>query len=128
MIRIAGVSINQKKQVRFGLTAIKGIGKNSVKEMLDKLKIAYNTTLEDLSEKEMKSIRTYIEDELVTEEDIVNNRRSNIKRLLEIKCWRGDRHRKHLPVRGQRTKTNSRTCRGNKRATAGSGRTAVTKT
>lgn len=122
MIRISGVTLDPKKQVRFALTPIRGIGKSNVKSLLEELKIEPATKLGDLNDDQIKSIRTYIEENLTVEEDLSREKKSNIKRLIDIKCYRGMRHKAGLPVRGQTTKTNSRTCRGNKRFTAGSGR------
>lgn len=122
MIRIAGVSLKENQQVRFALTNVKGIGKSNVKVVLDELKISHDTKMMDLSEEQVVSIRNYIEENLIVEEDLSRVVRSNIKRLKDIKSWRGARHRSGMPTRGQRTRTNSRTVRGNKRLTAGSGK------
>lgn len=122
MIRIAGVNINDKKQARFALTPIKGVGKSNVKDILESVKIDPKVKLETLDEKLIVQLRSYIEENYQTEADLVRQERSNIKRLIDISSYRGGRHKKKLPVRGQTTRTNSRTIRGNVRQTGGSGR------
>lgn len=122
MIRIAGVTLDGQKQIRFALSLIKGVGKSNVKDILVELKLKPEAKLDDLSEKEVAEIRSYVENNLIIEADLRRQNLSNIKRLTDIGTWRGKRHKLHLPVRGQRTKTNSRTARGNKRNTAGSGK------
>lgn len=122
MIRIAGKNINEKKQARFALTPIKGIGKSNVKKLLSMLNIEPATLLSTLSEEELTKLRNTIDSEFVIETDLRRNQQSAIKHLIDIKTYRGDRHVKHLPTRGQSTKTNSRTVRGNKRLTGGSGK------
>ncbi len=122
MIRIAGVDINDKKQARFALTSIKGIGKTLVKQILTSLNIPFNAKLSNLEEKVIVDLRNYIEQNYVTEADLVRQQKANIKRLIDIDCHRGSRHKKRLPVRGQTTRTNSRTVRGNVRNTGPSGR------
>ena len=121
MIRISGVSIEDNQQIRFGLTRVKGVGKSNVKPILDKLKIEYNAKAGDLTEEQVVSIRKELEN-YITEEDLTRQVKENIKRVVRIKTYKGLRHKAHMPVRGQRTKTNSRTVRGNVRNTAGSGR------
>jgi len=122
MIRIAGVNLNSKKQARFALTPIKGIGPSNVKLILDKLGINPSTKLIDLDDETIVKLRSEIETNYMVESDLRRFDQQNIKRLIDIKSYRGLRHVKRLPVRGQRTKTNSRTVRGNVRAMAGSGR------
>jgi small subunit ribosomal protein S13 len=122
MIRIAGKNISEKKHIRFALTPIKGIGKSNVKKLLALLKINPNVTLETLSEEELTVLRNTIDEKFVIETDLRRAQQTNIKHLIDIKTYRGDRHVKHLPARGQSTKTNSRTVRGNKRLTGGSGK------
>ncbi len=122
MIRIAGVNLNTKKQVRFALTPIKGVGKSNVKDILRALKIPFNILLQDLDEDSINRLRNYIEENYITEAELVRQQRANIKRLMDIECHRGLRHKKRLPVRGQTTRTNSRTVRGNVRHTGPSGR------
>jgi len=123
-IRIANVDINPKKQARFALSIIKGIGKNNVKVILKNLNIPFNQPLGELEESKIVEIRQYLDNhpELRVEGDLVRFDKSNIKRLIDIGSLRGKRHLLHLPVRGQTTKTNSRTVRGNVRKAGGSGR------
>jgi small subunit ribosomal protein S13 len=127
MIRIAGVLVNPKKQARFALTPIKGIGKSNVKVVLDAVGIDPVTTLSEVTDEIIVKLRNFIEDNYVTEADLRRQDQRNIKRLIEINCHRGLRHKAGLPVRGQTTKTNSRTRRGNKRQSLGSGRNKNTK-
>ena len=122
MIRIAGVSLKENQQVRFALTNVKGVGKNNVKVILNALEITFNTKMGDLDEEKIVALRNHLEENYVVEADLEREVRANIKRLKDIKSWRGGRHRVGMPTRGQRTKTNSRTVRGNKRNTAGSGK------
>ena len=122
MIRISGKNINEKKQIRFALTPIKGIGKNNVKKLLAMMDIQGNTILDTLSEEMLTKLRNTIEDNFLIESDLRRTQMVNIKHLIDVKCYKGDRHSKSLPVRGQTTKVNSRTVRGNKRLTGGSGK------
>jgi small subunit ribosomal protein S13 len=122
MIRIAGVNVKDNKQARFALTPIKGIGKTNVKKLLDKLSIPYTTKLNDLSEEIIVKLRNEIEASFLIEADLRRFNSANIKRLVDINAHRGLRHKAGLPVRGQTTKTNSRTVRGNKRNMGGSGK------
>lgn len=122
MIRIAGVSINPKKHARFALTAIRGIGPSNVKIILRALNIPFDARLGDLEETKIVELRNHIEENYLVEADLKRQEQANIKRLIDIGCWRGKRHQLGLPVRGQRTRTNNRTRRGNKRISAGSGR------
>ncbi len=122
MIRISGVTLNPKKQARFALTPIKGIGKSNVKLILTALKINPVTKLGDLSEEIIVSIRNYIEDNFMVESDLRRKNQADIKRLIDISAWRGLRHKLGLPVRGQTTRTNSRTRRGNRKTSVGSGK------
>jgi small subunit ribosomal protein S13 len=122
MIRISGKNINEKKQIRFALTPIKGIGKNNVKKLLIMMGIQGNTILDTLSEEELTKLRNTIEENFLIESDLRRTEMSNIKHLIDVKSYKGDRHSKNLPVRGQTTKVNSRTVRGNKRNTGGSGK------
>jgi small subunit ribosomal protein S13 len=121
-IRIAGVTIPQEKRIEVALTYIYGIGKSSASKILRALKINPDTRAKNLTADEENKIREYIKNNFKVEGDLKREVLGNIKRLKEIKTYRGIRHEKHLPVRGQRTKTNSRTVRGNKRVTLGSGR------
>lgn len=122
MIRISGVTLNPKKQARFALTPIKGVGKSNVKLILTALKINPVTKLGDLSEEIIVSIRNYIEDNFMVESDLRRKNQADIKRLIDISAWRGLRHKLGLPVRGQTTRTNSRTRRGNRKTSVGSGK------
>ena len=122
MIRISGKNINEKKQIRFALTPIKGIGKNNVKKLLAMMDIQGNTILDTLSEEMLTKLRNTIEDNFLIESDLRRTQMANIKHMIDVKCYKGDRHSKSLPVRGQTTKVNSRTVRGNKRLTGGSGK------
>ncbi|NJL97163.1 30S ribosomal protein S13 [Candidatus Gracilibacteria bacterium] len=122
MIRIAGVTLDDNKEVRFALTPIKGIGKSNVRQILKQFKIKGFTKLKDLEEKIIIELRNYIETNFIVEADLRRQHQGNIKRLVDISSWRGKRHKNGLPVRGQTTRTNSRTRRGNVRKTAGSGR------
>lgn len=122
MIRISGVILQDKKQVRFALPYVKGIGKNNVKELLASCKIKPETKVSDLTDEQVLKLRNYIEEKLVVEEDLKREVKENIVRHVRMLTYRGSRHKRGLPVRGQTTKTNSRTVRGNTRKTAGSGR------
>jgi small subunit ribosomal protein S13 len=121
-VRIAGVTIPNDKQVEVSLTYIFGIGYTKAKAILAKAGVALTTKVKDLKEEEVNKIREIIEKGHLVEGDLRRDVASNIKRLKEINSLRGYRHTRNLPARGQRTKTNSRTVRGNKRVTMGSGR------
>ena len=121
-VRIAGINLPNDKRVEVALTYIYGIGINVSGKILKELKIDSNIRVNKLSEEQVNTLRTKIEKNFVVEGDLRREVISNIKRLKEIKCYRGVRHSKGLPVRGQRTKTNNRTVRGNTRKTMGSGR------
>ncbi len=125
MARIAGVTIPVEKRVEVALTYIYGIGLTTSQKILAQLKINPDTRVKNLSESEVNNLRRVIEDTHRVEGDLRREVLSNIKRLKEINSYRGSRHAKHLPVRGQRTKTNTRTVRGNVRKTMGSGRKAA---
>jgi small subunit ribosomal protein S13 len=114
MIRIAGVIINPNKQARFALSPIKGIGKSNVKKLLKELNIGFEIKLGELTEEKIVELRNHIEKNYLVEADLRRKVQADIKRLVDIKCYRGLRHTLSLPVRGQRTKTNSRTRRGKK--------------
>ncbi|OGZ61982.1 MAG: 30S ribosomal protein S13 [Candidatus Spechtbacteria bacterium RIFCSPLOWO2_01_FULL_46_10] len=123
MARIAGVEIPDNKRIVIALTYIKGIGNVLSAKILKDAKIDENTRAKDLTSDQVNTIRNVItEHNFVIEGDLVRVVRENIKRLRDIGSYRGLRHAKHLPVRGQQTRTNSRTVRGNKRMTVGSGR------
>ena len=121
-IRIAGITLPQDKRIETALTYIYGIGRVSAGQILKNLKIDPNTRTKDLSANDENKLREYIRKNFKTEGDLKREVLGNIKRLKEINCYRGTRHAKRLPTRGQRTKTNSRTIRGNIRVTLGSGR------
>ena len=112
MARIAGVDIPNNKRVESALTYIYGIGQKSAKDILAATGIDPDIRVKDLSEEDATKLREYIDKNYVVEGDLRRNVALNIKRLVEIGCYRGIRHRKGLPVRGQRTKTNARTRKG----------------
>ena len=115
MARIAGVDLPREKRVEIGLTHIYGIGKHTAKDILAKAEINPDTRVKDLTEDEAGRIRKIIEAEYAVEGDLRREVSLNIKRLMEIGSYRGIRHRRGLPVRGQKTKTNARTRKGPKR-------------
>lgn len=119
MARIAGVDIPRDKRVAFSLPYIYGIGRTKTAQILDQVGIDPNTFVRDLTDDEVARLRALIEGEHVVEGDLRRVVRQNIQRLIEINCYRGIRHRRGLPVRGQRTKTNARTKRGARRTVAG---------
>ena len=112
MARIAGVDLPPNKRVEIGLTYIFGIGRPSSGRILQTAKVEKNTRVKDLSEDEVSRIRKTIQDQYEVEGDLRKETSQNIKRLMEIGCYRGVRHRRILPVRGQRTHTNARTRKG----------------
>ena len=112
MARIAGVDLPREKRVEIGLTYIYGIGLTTAQKMLAEVGINPETRVKDLSENDISKLRDYIEHHLTVEGDLRREVSLNIKRLVESRCYRGGRHRKALPVRGQRTKTNARTRKG----------------
>lgn len=112
MARIAGVDLPKNKRVEIGLTYIYGIGRNTAGVILASTGVNPDTRVKDLSEDDVSKLREYIDHNLIVEGDLRRNVALNIKRLVEIGCYRGVRHRKGLPVRGQRTKTNARTRKG----------------
>ncbi|MBE6576049.1 MAG: 30S ribosomal protein S13 [Ruminococcaceae bacterium] len=112
MARIAGVDIPNQKRVEIALTYIYGIGRTSAQKILEKTGINPDTRAKDLTEEEVAKLRDEIENAYTVEGDLRREVGMNIKRLVEINCYRGIRHRKGLPVRGQRTKTNARTRKG----------------
>ena len=115
MARIAGVNIPREKRVEIGLTYIYGIGRPTANRVLAETGINRDTYVRDLTEEEVVRLRDVIEKALVVEGDLRRERANDIKRLMEIACYRGLRHRRSLPVRGQRTKTNARTRKGPKK-------------
>lgn len=122
MARIAGVNIPDDKRAEVALTYIYGIGRTSSLSILAKTKVDPNTRLKDVTEDELARIRDEISKSYEVEGDLAQHIRLNINRLKEVSSYRGERHKKNLPLRGQRTRTNARTKRG-RRATVGSGRT-----
>ncbi|RMD51761.1 MAG: 30S ribosomal protein S13 [Candidatus Thermofonsia bacterium] len=122
MARIAGVDIPRDKRVEVSLTYIYGIGRSTSQKILAQAQIDPDTRVKDLSEAEVMRLRQIIDSEYTVEGDLRREVSLNIKRLSEIGCYRGLRHRRHLPVHGQRTKTNARTRKGPKKTVAGRGR------
>ena len=119
MARIAGVDLPREKRVEIGLTYIYGIGLTTSQKMLSEIGINPDTRVKDLSESDISKLRDYIEHNLKVEGDLRREVALNIKRLMEIGCYRGVRHRRGLPVRGQNTKQNARTRKGPKKTIAG---------
>ncbi|RJQ42654.1 MAG: 30S ribosomal protein S13 [Gaiellales bacterium] len=115
MARIAGVNIPREKRVEIGLTYIYGVGRSTSGKILDELGISRDTYVRDLTDDEVTMLREFLDRNMVVEGDLRRERTQNIKRLMEIGCYRGIRHRRGLPVRGQRTKTNARQRKGPKR-------------
>jgi small subunit ribosomal protein S13 len=115
MARISGINIPLNKRVEIGLTYIYGIGRSTSNELLAKVGIEPDRKVRDLTEEEVVQLRELIDNSLMVEGDLRRDRSQNIKRLQEIGCYRGLRHRRGLPVRGQNTKTNARTRKGPKR-------------
>jgi small subunit ribosomal protein S13 len=122
MPRIAGVNIPENKRIEISLTYIYGVGRSLSNKILNILKIDINKKASDLSPKEVNDLKDFIEKNYKIEGDLRRQIMINVKRLKDVGAWRGLRHIKGLPVRGQRTKTNNRTVRGNVRKTMGSGR------
>lgn len=119
MARIAGVDLPREKRVEIGLTYIFGIGLTSSQKILAKVGVNPDTRVKDLTEEEAQALRTEILGNYMVEGDLRREVTMNIKRLMDIGCYRGIRHRQGLPLRGQRTKTNARTRKGPKRTVAG---------
>ncbi|MBW2645295.1 MAG: 30S ribosomal protein S13 [Deltaproteobacteria bacterium] len=119
MARIAGVDLPKKKRVEIGLTYIFGIGRTTSRKILEKSGIDLDTKTDELTESQVSDIRKIIDSECKVEGDLRSEVSMNIKRLMDLGCYRGLRHRKSLPVRGQRTHTNARTRKGPRRATVG---------
>jgi small subunit ribosomal protein S13 len=115
MARIAGVNIPREKRVEVGLTYIYGIGRSTSLKVLAELGLSPDTKVRDLTEEEVAQLRTHIDQNLMVEGDLRRERSQNVKRLMEIGCYRGLRHRRGLPVDGQRTRTNARTRKGPKK-------------
>jgi small subunit ribosomal protein S13 len=118
MARIAGVDLPREKRVEIGLTYIYGIGRTSSNKILKAANVNPDTRVRDLTDEEVGKIRDIIDEQYMVEGDLRRDVALNIKRLQEIGCYRGIRHRKGLPVRGQKTKTNARTRKGPKRTVA----------
>lgn len=118
MARIAGVDLPRNKRVEIGLTYIYGIGRPSSRRILTEAGVNFDTRVNDLTDEEVAKIREIIEKTQLVEGDLRREIAFNLKRLLEIGCYRGIRHRRGLPVRGQKTKTNARTRKGPKRTVA----------
>lgn len=126
-MRISGITLPDNKRMEIALTTVYGIGRSQAKRILDECGIDHGIKPSDLTEEQENQIRSLVE-EMTIEGDLKREKSSNIKRLIDIMANRGMRHSRGLPVRGQNTKTNSRTVRGNKRSTMGSGRVKVSKT
>ena len=119
MARIAGVDLPKNKRGEIGLTYIYGIGRSTAQYILDKSNISYDKKVQEWNDDELNAIRNVITTELKVEGALRSEVQMSIKRLLDIACYRGLRHRKGLPVRGQRTRTNSRTRKGKRKTVAG---------
>nr|WDA98986.1 ribosomal protein S13 [Sciadococcus taiwanensis] len=119
MVRIAGIDLPRTKRVERGLTYIFGIGLTSAQKILEHLKINPDLHIKELEEEQIIKLREYIENEYQIEGDLRRFETLSVKRLIDINCYRGRRHRLSLPVHGQRTKTNARTRRGSKKTVAG---------
>lgn len=122
MARIEGVDLPRNKRVEIGLTYLYGIGLTRAHEILAATKINPDARIKDLTESEVAALREFISKNYVLEGDLRREQQLNIKRLIEIGCYRGMRHRRNLPAHGQRTRTNSRTRKGPKKTVAGRGR------
>jgi small subunit ribosomal protein S13 len=122
MARIEGVDLPRNKRVEIGLTYIFGIGLPTSQQILASTEISPDTRVKDLTDTDIASLRDYINKNVKVEGDLRREVQMNIKRLMEIGSYRGLRHRRNLPVRGQRTRTNARTCKGPKKTVAGRGR------
>ncbi|MDP3982324.1 MAG: 30S ribosomal protein S13 [bacterium] len=127
MARVVGVQIPDQKKIRIALTSIRGIGHALSARILQEVGIDPEVKTSTLKPEELNSIKEVIEKKYRVESDLKRDTMSHIKRLKDIGSWRGSRHTKRLPVRGQQTRTNTRTVRGNVRKTVGSGRKVVTK-
>ena len=123
MARIAGVNLPNQKRLEVGLTYIFGIGRSTAQQIASELGISQDTKIRDLTDDEVTKLRSYIDDKVTVEGDLRRDRQQSVKRLGEIGAYRGVRHRRGLPVNGQRTKTNARTRKGAKK-TVGRGKKA----
>ena len=119
MARIAGIDLPKQKRGEIGLTYIYGLGRSTARYILDKAGINYDKKVKEWNDEELSAIRNIITNEFKTEGALRSEVQTNIKRLLDIACYRGLRHRKGLPLRGQRTRTNSRTRKGKRKTVAG---------
>ncbi len=119
MARIAGVDLPRNKRIEVAMTYVYGIGRTKSKEILDQAGVDYNARTDDLTETELATIRELVDRSCRVEGDLRREVSMNIKRLMDLGCYRGLRHRKGLPVRGQNTKNNSRTRKGPKKTVAG---------
>jgi small subunit ribosomal protein S13 len=119
MARIAGVDIPREKRLEISLTYIYGIGRNTAQEVCDATQMSRDTRVRDLTDEEVARLRTYIDQNLKVEGDLRRDIAQDIKRKIEIGCYQGIRHRRGLPVHGQRTHTNARTRKGPKKTVAG---------
>ena len=122
MARIEGIDLPRSKRIEVGLTYIYGIGSTSAKKIISATNVNPDTRVKDLTESDVSAIREYITKNFKVEGDLRRDVQMNIKRLVEIGCYRGLRHRRGLPVHGQRTRTNARTRKGPKKTVAGRGR------
>ena len=122
MARIEGVDLPRNKRVEVGLTYIYGVGRSRSNQILGETGVNPDTRIKDLTDAEVASLRDYIGQNFQVEGDLRREVQMNVKRLIEIGCYRGLRHRRNLPVRGQRTRTNARTRKGPKKTVAGRGR------
>jgi len=125
--RIAGVDLPKQKRSEIGLTYIHGIGRTSAKKILTSAGVDFNKRVGELTDEEVAKIRSIITSDFKVEGALRSEVQMNIKRLMDINCYRGLRHRKGLPVRGQRTKTNSRTRKGKRKTVAGKKKAAAKK-
>lgn len=119
MPRIAGVDVPPRKRGEISLTSIFGIGRSRAREILDRAGVEYDTHPDGWTEEQIRSVRRIVEDDYQVEGQLRSETQMNIKRLMDIGCYRGLRHRRSLPVRGQRTRTNARTRKGRKKTVAG---------
>jgi small subunit ribosomal protein S13 len=119
MARIAGVDIPREKRLEISLTYIFGIGRTTSQKICDELGLDRNTRVRDLTDEEVNKVRSYVDQNLEVEGDLRREVQQDIRRKMEIGCWQGLRHRRGLPVRGQRTQTNARTRKGPKKTVAG---------
>jgi small subunit ribosomal protein S13 len=119
MARIAGIDLPKNKRGEIGLTYVFGIGKSTARYILEKSNISFDKKVHEWNDDELNAIRNVINNEFKVEGQLRSETQMNIKRLLDVACYRGLRHRKGLPLRGQRTRTNSRTRKGKRRTVAG---------